>query len=139
MDARIDHIVLWVADPLRSVEFYESAVGLPGVRVGEFRDGKAPFPSVRVSDDSIIDLMDQAGAPLVDMLTGADGAAGHPVNHVCLTMSEADFEALRGRLRDHGVDASAVQENSFGARGVAPRAFYFRDPDGNVLEARHYA
>jgi glyoxylase I family protein len=27
---------------------------------------------------------------------------------------------------------------SFGARGFAPEAFYFADPDGNVLEARYY-
>jgi catechol-2,3-dioxygenase len=27
---------------------------------------------------------------------------------------------------------------TYGARGWAPEAFYFADPDGNVIEARHY-
>jgi hypothetical protein len=30
-------------------------------------------------------------------------------------------------------------ERQLGARGVAPKAFYFKDLDGNVLEARYYA
>jgi len=60
------------------------------------------------------------------------------VNHVCLAMPRSDFEALRRRLADHGVKESSMMEQSFGAQGLAPRAFYFRDPDGNVLEARYY-
>jgi hypothetical protein len=56
MQAKLDHVVLWVADPLRSLEFFEKVVGLAPVRAHEFREGKAPFPSVRVSSDSIIDL-----------------------------------------------------------------------------------
>jgi catechol 2,3-dioxygenase-like lactoylglutathione lyase family enzyme len=136
--SRIDHVVLWVDDPLRAVEFYERVVGLAGVRVEEFRAGSAPFPSVRVSEDTIVDLMSRAAAPLVDGMTGAGGSAGHPVNHLCLAMSEPEFEGLRRRLSEHAVAVSTMMEQSFGARGLAPRAFYFRDPDGNVLEARHY-
>jgi catechol 2,3-dioxygenase-like lactoylglutathione lyase family enzyme len=138
MTSTLDHIVLWVEDPLRAVEFYEKVVGLAGVRVEEFRSGRAPFPSVRISEHSLIDLMARAAAPIVDMMAGADGSAGHSVNHVCLAMTEPDYEALRARLHANGVVASAVMEQSFGARGLAPKAFYFRDPDGNVLEARYY-
>jgi glyoxylase I family protein len=47
MQAKLDHVVLWVTDPLRSLEFYEKVVGLAPVRADEFREGKAPFPSVR--------------------------------------------------------------------------------------------
>jgi glyoxylase I family protein len=134
----LDHVVLWCEDPIRSLDFYERVVGLPGVRVAEFRDGKAPFPSVRVSAGSIIDLMSRAGAPAVEAMVGAPASAGHPVNHVCLAMDREGFDALRRRLADNDVTTSKVMEQSFGAQGLAVQAFYFRDPDNNVLEARHY-
>lgn len=31
-----------------------------------------------------------------------------------------------------------IGHGSFNARGKAPRDFYFRDPDGDVTEVRHY-
>lgn len=139
MTVRIDHIVLWTDDPLRSVAFYERVVGLSGVRVEEYRAGTAPFPSVRVCDDSIIDLMPGDGAPVLNAVAGMEGSAGHPVNHVCLAMSRDDYDALRDRLEEHGVAELVTMETSFGARGHAPTAFYFADPDGNILEARHYS
>src|SRR5712691_1305287 len=139
MDARLDHVVFWVADPVRSIDFYERVVGLPGVRTGEYREGKVPFPSVRVSPDSIIDLMTPASASGVDELAGVSGSAGHPVNHVCLAMGRDEFEALRIRLADNGVGTSQMMERLFGARGIAPQSFYFADPDGNVIEARCYS
>jgi catechol 2,3-dioxygenase-like lactoylglutathione lyase family enzyme len=138
MQAQIDHVVLWVEDPVRAVDFYEQVVGLTGVRVAEFRAGQAPFPSVRVSNGTILDLMAIAGAPFVSALAGREGSAGHPVNHVCLAMSSADMAALRQRLARAGIAISGEMEGSFGARGPAPKAFYFHDLDGNVLEARYY-
>ncbi len=138
MPVRVDHVVLWVDDPLRSVEFYEKVVGLPGVRTEEFRAGKAPFPSVRIAEDSIIDLMARAAAPIIDAMLGVTGTTGHSVNHVCLAMTRAEVEALRKRLIDRGVTVSRTMVNSFGARGLAPEAFYFLDPDNNVVEARYY-
>lgn len=49
-----------------------------------------------------------------------------------------DFDALRTRLEERSVPVSGFSYDSFGARGMAKRSFYFRDPDGNVFEARHY-
>ena len=109
MQAKLDHVVLWVTDPLRSLEFYEKVVGLAPLRV-----------------------------PLIHHMIGVQGTAGNLVNHVCFAMSHSDVEALRKRLADAGVSVSTVMTNSFGARGVAPEAFYFRDPDNNVIEARFY-
>lgn len=138
MNATLDHIVLWSDDPLRAVDFYTQVVGLTPVRVAEFEAGTAPFPSVRISPSAILDLMARAAAPIVDAMAGAEASAGHRVNHVCLAMSESDFHALRSRLETRGIAISNVMEQSFGAQGQAPQAFYFRDPDGNVLEARYY-
>jgi len=138
MQAAIDHVVLWTDDPLRAVDFYVRVVGLSPVRVEEFRAGTAPFPSVRISATAILDLMARVAAPVVDAMAGADASAGHRVNHVCFAMPEEDFTALRGRLAAHGVATSSVMQQSFGAQGLAPQAFYFRDLDGNVLEARYY-
>lgn len=138
MQTTLDHVVLWTDDPLRAVDFYERIVGLTPVRLDEFRRGEAPFVSVRVSATTILDLMTRAAAPVVDAMAGAQGSAGHPVNHVCLAMAESEFQALQGRLDAHGIAVSAPMQQSFGAQGLAPRAFYFRDLDGNVLEARYY-
>ncbi|UGQ10357.1 VOC family protein [Yinghuangia sp. ASG 101] len=138
MRATLDHIVLWVGDQLRALDFYERVVGFEGVRAREFRDGTAPFPSVRVSPQSIIDLMARADAPAVDEGFRAQGASGHRVNHICVALDRTDFEALRARVEAEGGDTSVTLEHSFGARGFAPHTFYFQDPDGNVVEARYY-
>ena len=139
MEAVIDHLVLWVEDPLRSVEFYRDVVGFEALRVEEFQEGTVLFPSVRLSPHSILDLIVRAGAPVADAMTGAEGSAGHRLNHVCFTVGRDDFVALRNRLRAHGVTVPNAMTDSFGAQGTAPETFYFSDPDGNVLEARYYA
>lgn len=134
----VDHLVLWVADPLRSVAFYERVLGFAGVRVDEFRAGKAPFPSVRIGPETILDLMPVAAAPRLNAFPGAAGSAGNKVNHLCLAMSRAEYETLRARLGSEGIAIPMTMTSSFGAQGLAPEAFYFADPDGNVLEARFY-
>ncbi len=135
---RLDHVVLWTKDPRSAMDFYTRVVGLGPVRFEEFESGEAPFPSVRVCDDSIIDLVPVDSAASTEALTKAAGSAGHPVNHVCLALSRTEFDELERRLQAEGVDTSARLTRSYGARGRAPQAYYFADPDGNVLEARHY-
>ncbi|WP_328482579.1 VOC family protein [Streptomyces sp. NBC_00377] len=135
---RLDHVVLWVRDPVAAAEFYAKAVGLEPVRLQEFAAGEEPFPSVRVSEEALLDLMPLSMAERMTMLPGAAESSGHPVNHVCLALPKTGFDALRDRLEEHAVPVSDVSHGSFGARGDATRSFYFRDPDGNVVEARHY-
>ncbi|MEU8571754.1 VOC family protein [Streptomyces asoensis] len=135
---RLDHVVLWVRDPVAAADFYAKAVGLEPVRLREFEAGEEPFPSVRVDDEALLDLMPTAMAPRMTMLPGAVESAGHPVNHICLALPRGDFDALRARLEERAVPVSEITHGSFGARGEAERSFYFRDPDGNVVEARHY-
>ncbi|MEU1315596.1 VOC family protein [Streptomyces tibetensis] len=135
---RLDHVVLWVRDPLAAADFYEKAVGLEAVRLAEFAAGEAPFPSVRVNGGTILDLMPLSYAEHMTMLPGSADSAGHPVNHVCLSLPRGDFDALLSRLEERAVPMSDLAHGSFGAQGKATRSFYFRDPDGNVFEARHY-
>ncbi|WP_431236492.1 VOC family protein [Mycolicibacterium aichiense] len=135
---RLDHVVLWVNDPKLAMDFYTRVVGLEPVRFDEFRSGDAPFPSVRVSDDSIIDLCPIANADRTETQTHVAGSAGHTVNHVCLAMSRAEYDALEGRLQADGIDTSARLSPTYGARGWGPEGMYFPDPDGNVIEARYY-
>ena len=52
----MDHIVLNVPDIDRSLAFYIDVLGLEPERLEEFRQGKVPFPSVRVSAETVIDL-----------------------------------------------------------------------------------
>lgn len=135
---RLDHVVLWVADPVAAAAFYETAVGLEPVRVAEFAEGEVAFPSVRVNEDTILDLAPHSFAEQMRMLPGSADSAGHPVNHVCLSLPTEAFDTLRARLEAHGVPVSGIDHGLSGARGNATRSFYFRDPDGNVFEARHY-
>ncbi|WP_396931459.1 VOC family protein [Mycolicibacterium sp.] len=135
---RLDHVVLWTKDPAVAMDFYTRVVGLQPVRFDEFLTGDAPFPSVRVSDDSIIDLSPSGKAASTETQTHVVGSAGHPVNHVCLAMTKAEYDELDQRLQAEGIDTSARLAPTYGARGWGPEGMYFPDPDGNVVEARYY-
>jgi len=134
----IDHVVLWVDSPRNSLSFFVDVVGLRPVRAQEFEEGAAPFPSVRLNDLTILDLMDRSTVSLVQEFTGGGDSGGGPINHICLSMNAAEYSALAARLIAQKVDLIAGGERSFGAQGLAERSEYFHDPDGNVIEIRHY-
>ena len=135
----LDHVVLWVEDPLKTARWLMELVGFEPVRVEEFERGESPFPSVRVNEHSIIDLSPRSDAPGVNDMTKTDASAGFPVNHVCIDVgSKAEYEALAERFEAAGVDTSARRKVTYGAKRYAPEAFYIRDFDGNVLEFRYY-
>ncbi len=116
-----DHLVLNVRDVERALEFYSGTLGLEEEGVAEWRAGKAPFPSVRIDESTIIDLVN------------------HPrgesnVDHICLVVDPVDWQ----QVIDSGV--FTVLEGPVsrsGARGVA-QSVYVRDPDGNTVELRWY-
>jgi catechol 2,3-dioxygenase-like lactoylglutathione lyase family enzyme len=116
-----DHLVLNVADVERALDFYAGRLGLAPERVDEWRNGAAPFPSVRVSEGTVIDLVH-----------GPRGESN--VDHLCLVVEPLDwqqvvdsgeFTVLEGPVR------------RWGARGWAT-SVYVRDPDGNTVELRWY-
>ena len=134
----IDHVVLWVDSPKDALDFFVDVVGLGPVRAQEFAEGKAGFPSVRVNETTILDLMNRKSAAAVRDFTGGGDGAGQLINHVCLSMDGAAYSALTERLRARGVELTSGGKQAFGAQGAAESSAYFRDPDGNVIEIRHY-
>jgi catechol 2,3-dioxygenase-like lactoylglutathione lyase family enzyme len=135
---RFDHVVLHVADPLKSAEWFQRVVGLEPVRLDEYKRGDSPFPSVRIAQDAIIDLSPLSAIAELEEATHTPGSVGHAVNHVCIAMTREEYDALDERLRADGKDTSARVRPTYGARGWAPENFYFQDLDGNVIEARYY-
>ena len=134
-----DHAVLWVESPKKALEFYVGVLGMAPLRVQEFEEGRASFLSVRVNEKTILDLMDRNKVSAIREFTGDSGeSGGTPINHICFSMNAAQYASLTARLEEHGVTLKPGPERSFGAQGHAERAVYFRDPDGNVLEIRHY-
>ncbi|MEO3744794.1 VOC family protein [Plantactinospora sp. B5E13] len=115
-----DHVVLRVRDVERALEFYCGRLGLEPVRVAEWRAGTAPFPSVRVSPETILDLV-----------VSTDGAT---LDHICLVVEPLDWREVVDSGVFTVVDGPGTR---FGARGDA-QAVYVRDPDGNTVELRWY-
>ena len=123
-----DHFVLRVTDVERSLAWWCGTLGLAGVRVDEWRRGEVPFPSVRIDDHTIVDLM---------LRRPADAPTDTRVlDHVCLVLAPGtDLSALAasGELAVHRGPIDGL----FGAQGSAT-ALYVRDPDGIVVELRVY-
>jgi catechol 2,3-dioxygenase-like lactoylglutathione lyase family enzyme len=117
----LDHIVLVVGDVERSLAWYERHVGLVPMRVDEWRTGAVPFPSLRVTEETIIDL-----------IPGEPRNRGH-LDHICFVVEVADLEELRAA----GELIVEEEGQRFGARGVAS-SIYVRDPDGLLVELRAY-
>jgi uncharacterized protein (DUF885 family)/catechol 2,3-dioxygenase-like lactoylglutathione lyase family enzyme len=117
----LDHIVLTCADVEATLAWYLHELGLQPVRVAEWRDGGAPFPSIRVSGDTIIDLI-QGNEP-----------SGR-LDHLCLVVDILDLQELARSGRFDVVDGPVRR---YGARGDGT-SLYVRDPDGTVVELRHY-
>ena len=118
----LDHVVLVVADVERSVAWYRDRLGLDVLRLDEWKDGKAPFPSVRVNEGTIIDILEGT-------------RSGTNVDHLCLLLSPTtDLAGLAGSA-DFDVVEGPVPR--WGARGHGT-SVYVKDPDGNLVELRHY-
>ena len=117
----MDHIVLVVSDVERSVAWYRDQLRLDVLRFEEWRAGRAPFPSVRVDEGTIIDII-------------AGDRAGRNVDHFCLVVEPTDLGELVASGRFDVVEGPVTR---WGARGDGT-SVYVTDPDGNVIELRHY-
>lgn len=119
--AALDHIVLGCADVETTMAWYVDVLGLEPLRVDQWRSGEVPFPSVRIDEGTIIDLI--AGEHVPTRL-----------DHVCVVIEETDMAALAA---SPALDVISGPVTRWGARGDAT-SVYIRDPDGGVVELRHY-
>ena len=129
MAAALDHVVLEVRDIEASLAFYTKVLGFEPVRVQAFRLGEAPFPSVRVNGESIVDLFPPR-------LWRNARRPSNP-NHVCFTMPRREVAAFKRRLKRRQVPIERRAARNFGARGYG-RAVDVNDPDGVRVEVRYY-
>ena len=121
----MDHIVLKCRDIEATLAWYLGELGLSPVRIDEWRAGDAPFPSVRVSADTIIDLV---------AVPADQDPKNDRLDHVCLVIEPTGLDALAASGR---FDVVGGPGRRYGARGNGT-SLYVRDPDGTVVELRHY-
>lgn len=135
MQGFLDHIVLNIEDDDTMLEFYTNMLRLQAERLEEYRAGDAPFPSVRINQDTVIDLFPKK-LWKQPMSTGQKGFEN--LNHFCLSLTKKDWEDLHRRLLNNQIPISEGPVQRWGARGTGT-SIYFSDPEGNTIEARFYS
>jgi catechol 2,3-dioxygenase-like lactoylglutathione lyase family enzyme len=111
--------VLYFADQARAEEFYSGVLGL---RLIDREPGRSLF--YRAGSNML--LLFHAETTALGGTLPSHGAAG-PI-HTCFRVERERYEAWKSYLGQRGV--TLVDERSW-PRG---RSFFFRDPDGNLLE-----
>ena len=117
MATQFNHTIVWSSDQTKSARFLAEMLGRPApVRFGH-------FDVVELDNGVFLDFADSKG----------------PIRpqHYAFLISEADFDAVLGRIRERGLQYWADPmrhrpgeiNQSDGGRGV-----YFPDPDGHYLE-----
>lgn len=134
MQCRMDHIVINVVDMEKMLVFYTEILQLKPERLEEYRAGTVPFPSVRLSTDTIIDLFPQ------HMWQKSPAAAHcqHNLNHFCIALDRPQWNRLQERLKSNNVAIEEGPVPRWGAYGTGT-SIYFRDPENTLIEARYYA
>jgi catechol 2,3-dioxygenase-like lactoylglutathione lyase family enzyme len=119
----LDHLVLVVADVERTLDWYGRHAGLAAELVDEWRRGEAPFPSLRIDEQTIIDVIPGYAV---------DEKRGH-LDHICFVVSPDDLAELTTDQQLEIVDKGPRS----GARGIG-ESIYVRDPDDLLVEFRCY-
>ena len=117
----VDHLVLKCADIETTLGWYIDRLGLAPVRVEEWRHGSVPFPSVRINEHTILDLI------------SGDHTDGR-LDHFCLVIAPTDLDELATSGEFEVLDGPVIRS---GARGDGT-SLYVRDPDGTTVELRYY-
>ncbi len=128
----MDHIVLNVEQMDTVLDFYTNVLGLESERLEAFRQGKVPFPSVRINADTVIDLF-----PLKEPVPAHATPLRTDLNHFCLVISKDDMPGFIDHLQAHGVAIEDGPGQRWGAHGTGI-SIYFSDPEKRRIEVRYY-
>jgi catechol-2,3-dioxygenase len=133
MQCVMDHMVLNMTDEMAMIVFYSKTLQLQTERLEEYRAGEVPFPSVRLNDNTIIDLFPKA----MWQHEASAGPGRENLNHFCLALDKSGWSELRERLKVNTVAITMGPVLRWGAHGSGT-SIYFSDPEGNTIEARYY-
>jgi catechol 2,3-dioxygenase-like lactoylglutathione lyase family enzyme len=116
MTIRLDHTIVPAKDKVASAEFFADIFGLT------VKPGPGYFAQVQVNESLTLDFADEP-----------EPRSHHYAFHI----SEAEFEAIFGRVKARGILYGSGPFNRtdgqiYTRRGG--RGFYFDDPNGHVLE-----
>ncbi|HET7653521.1 MAG TPA: VOC family protein [Acidimicrobiales bacterium] len=119
MAPKLNHHIVWSHDKQRSAAFLTEMLGLPPAT------SWGPFEIVELDNEVSIDFHD------------VDESTEIQPMHYAFLITEAEFDAVYGRIVERGLDhwADPMQSrpgeinHNDGGRGV-----YFPDPDGHFLE-----
>lgn len=135
----------------RTVRFYRDVLGMPLVKTIELPGDMGQHFFFDIGNDDCLAFFwfknaqhAQPGVSNAPSLPdrGDISSAHASMNHLAFDVPLERFEEYRQRLIDEGVEVSAILDHDDSAAGVASelhpgvfvRSFYFRDPDGIVLE-----
>jgi extradiol dioxygenase family protein len=128
----MDPIVLRVRDVDTSLRFDTEVRGLQPERVEQCKAGEVRFSSVRLNDDTIIDLYP---APAMEPI---GRTAPRNQDHFCMVIEPTDLHELTSQFQAMDIDIQAGPGPRWGAHGNGT-SWYIDDPDDNVVELRYDA
>lgn len=115
----VHHLALIRGDVERTIRFYQDVLGFPLVEVMENRDYKGPTHFFHdLGHGNLLAFFDFPGLGL-----GLAVEAIGSVQHLAISVSPEQFEALKHRLDWHGIPYLGPD------RGIQS-SVYVRDPDG---------
>jgi catechol 2,3-dioxygenase-like lactoylglutathione lyase family enzyme len=116
---QVDHVVLGVRDPHRSIDFYTNVLGMECVRFfDDMQMGFLAFGDSRYHDMAVVKVPE-------DQPVGSSG-----LSHSAFEIEggEDELRELYQRLKEHGAQAEVTADH------IASKSIYVLDPDGNRLE-----
>ena len=120
-----DHLVINTRNVDRAIEFYRDVLGLEILREEEYRAGKVGFVSVRITDETIIDVRPHA----------SDEPFVKNVDHICVRLAPTDLNRVIEELQARGFETQNEINTRWGAQGYG-ESLYISDPEGQTIELK---